>query len=121
MLYYSVKHTVCSPCAQRMHQVSDIGFVLMSLLHTVDACTPRCLDTKAALITDAVADVHAVCMHTQSCHVSSKMQFGFVYVRQLALHLRQALLKKTKEAVQEVLRWQYCSCLRLWAAVISGI
>ena len=46
-------------------------------------------------------------------------QHCFVYVRQLALHLRNAMIKKTKEALQAIFNWQYLHCLRVWAQVIA--
>ncbi|KAG5186982.1 Noc2p family-domain-containing protein [Tribonema minus] len=52
--------------------------------------------------------------------LASAYQAAFVYVRQLALHLRQAIIKKSADAVAEVQRWQYCACLRLWAAVLAA-
>eukprot|EP00611_Tribonema_gayanum_P003938 TRINITY_DN13186_c0_g1_i1.p1 TRINITY_DN13186_c0_g1~~TRINITY_DN13186_c0_g1_i1.p1 ORF type:complete len:676 (+),score=343.75 TRINITY_DN13186_c0_g1_i1:132-2159(+) len=52
--------------------------------------------------------------------LASAYQAAFVYVRQLALHLRQAIIKKSADAIAEVQRWQYCACLRLWAAVLAA-
>ena len=52
--------------------------------------------------------------------LASSYQHAFVYVRQLALLLRNALVKKTKDSVQAVFNWQYLSCLRCWAAVVSA-
>jgi len=55
-----------------------------------------------------------------SLDLDSSYQHAFVYIRQLALHLRTALQKKTKESFQVVYCWQYLQCLKLWTAVLSA-
>ena len=39
---------------------------------------------------------------------------------QLALHLRNAMVKGTKDAMQHVYSWQFLNCLRAWAAVLGA-
>jgi len=46
-------------------------------------------------------------------------QHAFVYLRQLALHLRAALTTQTKESVQTVYGWQFVNCLRVWSATLA--
>jgi nucleolar complex protein 2 len=48
-------------------------------------------------------------------------QQAFLYIRQLALHLRAALVKKTSEEVRQVTTWQFLNCLRLWTRVICAM
>jgi nucleolar complex protein 2 len=49
----------------------------------------------------------------------SSYQHAFVYIRQMALHLRTAMQKKTQEALGAVYCWQYLHCLKLWVAVLA--
>ena len=48
-------------------------------------------------------------------------QHSFLFIRQLALHLRQALVKKTVEHTKHLVSWQYLNCLRLWTYVLSAL
>ena len=47
-------------------------------------------------------------------------QHAFVYIRQLAVDLRQALVKVNKETFERIYGWQYMNCLRLWARLITN-
>lgn len=47
-------------------------------------------------------------------------QHAFIYIRQLAMILREALNTKTKEAFRKVYEWKFMNCLELWTGVICA-
>jgi len=55
-----------------------------------------------------------------SLDIDSSYQHAFIYIRQLALLLRTALQKKTKESFATVYSWQYMNCLKAWSAIVAA-
>ncbi|KAL8702587.1 MAG: hypothetical protein Q9201_004246 [Fulgogasparrea decipioides] len=44
---------------------------------------------------------------------------GFVYIRQLAVHLRTTITQPTKDSYKQIYNWQYTHSLDFWSRVIS--
>ena len=65
------------------------------------------------LLSSCVVDMCAV-------DAQAAYRHAFVYIRQLAIHLRNAIQKATPEATRQVYNWQYVNCLRVWAQVLCA-
>uniref|UniRef100_A0A914YE79 Nucleolar complex protein 2 homolog n=1 Tax=Panagrolaimus superbus TaxID=310955 RepID=A0A914YE79_9BILA len=48
-------------------------------------------------------------------------QYTFVYIRQCAIHLRNATIAKRKDLIKTIYNWQYIECLYLWTHVLSNL
>ncbi|XP_028798120.1 nucleolar complex protein 2 homolog [Neltuma alba] len=52
--------------------------------------------------------------------LAAAYQHAFVFIRQLAMILRDALNTKTKEAFRKVYEWKFMNCLELWTGAICA-
>uniref|UniRef100_A0A182MYA6 Uncharacterized protein n=1 Tax=Anopheles dirus TaxID=7168 RepID=A0A182MYA6_9DIPT len=47
-------------------------------------------------------------------------QHMFMYIRQLAIHLRNAVVLQKKDSLQYIYNWQYINSMKLWADVLGA-
>ncbi|XP_054800533.1 nucleolar complex-associated protein 2-like [Prosopis cineraria] len=52
--------------------------------------------------------------------LATAYQHAFVFIRQLAMILRDALNTKTKEAFRKVYEWKFINCLELWTGAVCA-
>ena len=65
-----------------------------------------------AFLTDSLVELY-------SLDSSRAYQLAFVYIRQLAIHLRNAIISKTDETTRLVYNWQFIHCVEFWCKVLS--
>lgn len=80
----------------------------------------RAAKTFSALTASGVVFMAQCVTELYTLDPAQAYQQAFLYIRQLALHLRTAMMKKSSEATKLVLNWQYLNCLRLWTRVLCA-
>ncbi|KAJ2411428.1 Nucleolar Complex 2 protein [Coemansia sp. RSA 2530] len=50
---------------------------------------------------------------------NASYQHGFVYIRQLAIHLRNSMQLRSKESFRAIYNWQFINSLNFWAEVLA--
>ncbi|EDQ88555.1 uncharacterized protein MONBRDRAFT_37390 [Monosiga brevicollis MX1] len=105
-------------CMRALILVSDDSFmeialkgVYLSFVKSARFTTVISLP-KISLMRNAVCELYT--LNTQLAY-----KHAFVYIRQLAVHLRNAIVHKKRENLQQVYCWPFVHCLRLWAQVLG--
>ncbi|KJH43694.1 Noc2p family protein [Dictyocaulus viviparus] len=90
-----------------LYKCCYLGFVSSSR-HVTDATWPL------------IHFAHRTFAELTVLHPNLAYPYAFVYIRQIAIHLRNAIIsKKRKDMVQTVYNWQIMQCLYLWTRVLS--
>jgi nucleolar complex protein 2 len=53
-----------------------------------------------------------------SYDLGQSYQFGFLYIRQLCLHLRNTRNNMSGDAVKHIYSWQFFNCIKLWVLAV---
>ncbi|KAI8814732.1 Noc2p family-domain-containing protein [Cladochytrium replicatum] len=56
-----------------------------------------------------------------SLHPPTTYQLVFLYIRQLAMLLRSALMSATKESFKKVVNWQFVRCISVWSKTLGSL
>ena len=108
---------------RQMALTQPFPFIEQCLKSTYLAYAKRAKFATAASVTSLLPTITFMgncIVELYSLDYASSYQHAFVYIRQLALHLRSAIQKKTPEAFRVVYCWQYIHCLKLWTAVLCS-
>lgn len=46
-------------------------------------------------------------------------QLGFLYIRQLCLHIRNIRNNLTKDGIKNIYSWQFYNCMKIWALAVT--
>ena len=81
----------------------------------------KCCGNYSELTQPVIAFMENCIIELYGLDIPQAYQQAFLYIRQLALHVRAALMKKDAESVRVVTNWQFVNCCRLWTRVLSSL
>jgi nucleolar complex protein 2 len=85
--------------------------VYLTFIRNAKFPTPSTRPTLTFML-NAVVEIYRLDHH-------AAYQHAFVYIRQLAVHLRNAITVKKKGSFLQVYNWQFMFALRVWAKLLS--
>lgn len=72
-------------------------------------------------ITKPTVDLMSRCVvELFSLDLKTAYQCAFIYIRQLAIHIRTALKDKSADSAKNVYNWQFMNCLRVWTSLLMA-
>ena len=93
------------------HLTTDLQSTYLALLRNAKNTTPHTLPS-INLMKNSASELFC------ADHAAA-YQHAFGYIRQLAIHLRNSMKVKTKDAFRQVYNWQYVHCVDFWTLVLA--
>ncbi|CAG9536510.1 unnamed protein product [Cercopithifilaria johnstoni] len=127
----SLTKTTIKIWSRRTDECRIAAFVVLSKLikihkNTFPAIIKRCYLEYVMNVRDVKAESWFLIVLMQKSfaelcmtHPEIAYQYTFVYIRQTAIHLRNAMIAKRKDLIQTIYNWQFMQCLYLWSQVIA--
>ncbi|OSD03680.1 Noc2-domain-containing protein [Trametes coccinea BRFM310] len=103
---------------RRLASATDEAIVDLVLKNTYLTLVRSCKSTSAHTL-PAINLMKNSASELYCADHAASYQHAFGYIRQLAIHLRNSMKTKTKEAYKQVYNWQYVHCVDFWALVIA--
>jgi nucleolar complex protein 2 len=94
-----------------MYQSAVFKGLFLSLVRTSHKYTIHTLPVIGFLMSSVV--------NLYATDIEAAYQHAYVYIRQLAVHLRAALQEQSQHNVRAVFNWQFLNALRCWGLVVS--
>jgi nucleolar complex protein 2 len=97
--------------SRSLYQSAVFKGLFLSLVRTSHKYTIHTLPVIGFLMSSVV--------NLYSTDMEAAYQHAYVYIRQLAVHLRSALQEQSQHNVRAVFNWQFLNALRCWGLVVS--